>query len=193
MSSLRAQDPPQQRISGDERDFVTMAEPLRQSFSVVFGPAEPFQRGERLRHDMPTLFSMYVNDLPSAITCAADTILYADDTTIYAYSKSVSELTKLLTSAIKEVDKWMTSNQLRLNIAKSKCMLLHSSRRKNVPPLQLNYNIVKILNKSGGLNCWDCGSTRTLPRTTMLVVLCLKFLGRLIYSHISPGFYLNVC
>ena len=88
----------------------------------------------------PTLFSMYVNDLPSAITCAADTILYADDTTIYAYSKSVSELTKLLTSAIKEVDKWMTSNQLRLNIAKSKCMLLHSSRRKNLPPLQLNYN-----------------------------------------------------
>ena len=34
----------------------------------------------------------------------------------------------------------MTSNQLRLNIAKSKCMLLHSSRRKNLPPLQLNYN-----------------------------------------------------
>ena len=71
-----------------------------------------------------TLFSMYVNDLPSAVTCAADTILYADDTTIYAYSKSVSELMKLLTSAIKEADKWMTSNQLRLNIAKSKSTLL---------------------------------------------------------------------
>ena len=51
MSSLRAQDPPQQRISGDERDFVTTAEPLRQPFSAVFGPAEPFWRGELLRRD----------------------------------------------------------------------------------------------------------------------------------------------
>ena len=45
MSSLRAQDPPQQRISGDERDFVTTAEPLRQPFFAVFGPAEPFWWG----------------------------------------------------------------------------------------------------------------------------------------------------
>ena len=51
MSSLRAQDLPQQRISGDERDFVTTAEPLRQPFSAVFGPAEPFWRGELLRRD----------------------------------------------------------------------------------------------------------------------------------------------
>ena len=33
--SMRAQDPPQQLISGDERDFVTMAELLRQPFSAV--------------------------------------------------------------------------------------------------------------------------------------------------------------
>ena len=53
MSSPRVQDPPQQRISGDERDFVTTAEPLRQPFSAVFDPAEPFRRGELLRHDSP--------------------------------------------------------------------------------------------------------------------------------------------
>ena len=57
MSSLRAQDPPQQRISGDERDFVTTAEPLRQPFSAVFGPAEPFWRGELLRRDRPSCHS----------------------------------------------------------------------------------------------------------------------------------------
>ena len=45
MPSLRAQDPPRRRISGDERDFVTTAEPLWQPFSAVFGPAEPFRRG----------------------------------------------------------------------------------------------------------------------------------------------------
>ena len=53
MSSLRAHDPPQQRISGDERDFVTTAEPLQQPLSAVFGLAEPFRRGELLRHDRP--------------------------------------------------------------------------------------------------------------------------------------------
>ena len=53
MSSLRAQDPPQQQISGDERDFVTTAEPLQQPFSAVFGPAEPFRRRVLLRHDKP--------------------------------------------------------------------------------------------------------------------------------------------
>ena len=51
MSSLSAQDLPQQRISGDERDFVITAEPIRQPFSAVFGPAEPFRRGELLRRD----------------------------------------------------------------------------------------------------------------------------------------------
>ena len=55
LSSLRAQDPPQQRISGDERDFVTTAEPLRQPFSAVFGPVEPFWRGELLRRDRPKI------------------------------------------------------------------------------------------------------------------------------------------
>ena len=54
MSLLSAQDLPQQRISGDKRDFVTTAEPIRQPFSAVFGPAEPFRQGELLRHDMAT-------------------------------------------------------------------------------------------------------------------------------------------
>ena len=53
MSSLRAQDSPQQRISADDRDFVTMAEPLRQPFSAIFGLAEPFWQGELLHHDKP--------------------------------------------------------------------------------------------------------------------------------------------
>ena len=51
MSSLSAQDIPQQQISGDERDFVTTAEPIRQPLPAVFGPAEPFRRGELLRRD----------------------------------------------------------------------------------------------------------------------------------------------
>ena len=59
MSSLSAQDLPQQQILGDERDFVTTAEPIRQPFSAVFGLVEPFRLGELLRRDSTNAIMCY--------------------------------------------------------------------------------------------------------------------------------------
>ena len=45
----------------------------------------------------PTLFSLFVNDLPKVIT-GATTLLFADDTTIYAIGKDVASIAESLTT-----------------------------------------------------------------------------------------------
>ena len=47
----------------------------------------------------PTLFSLFVNDLPKVIT-GATTLLFADDTTIYAIGKDVASIAESLTTAL---------------------------------------------------------------------------------------------
>ena len=47
----------------------------------------------------PTLFSLFVNNLPKAIT-GATTLLFADDTTIYGIGKDVASIAETLTSAL---------------------------------------------------------------------------------------------
>ena len=86
----------------------------------------------------PTLFSMYINDLPESIA-PADSVLFADDTTIYTSGTSVGEINAKLNSAMSRISSWMSMNGLTLNASKTKVMLIHSPR-KHVPPLNVTYN-----------------------------------------------------
>ena len=79
----------------------------------------------------PTLFSLLVNDLPKATT-GATTLLFADDTTIYAIGKDES-----LTSALHLASEWLCDNHLSLNVQKTKTMLIHSAWRVDLPPLSV--------------------------------------------------------
>ena len=85
----------------------------------------------------PALFSLFVNDLPEAIT-GATTLLFADDTTIYAIGKDVASIAESLTSALHLANKWLCDNHLSLNVQKTKTMLIHSARRVNLPPLSVH-------------------------------------------------------
>ena len=66
----------------------------------------------------PTIFSLLVNDLPKAIT-GATTLLFADDTTIYAIGKDMTFIAETLTSALHLASEWMCDNHLRLNVQKT--------------------------------------------------------------------------
>ena len=81
----------------------------------------------------PTRFSLFINDLPKAIT-GATTLLFADDTTIYAVGKDVASIAKSLTSALHLATEWLCDNHPSLNVQKTKAMLIHSARRTNLPP-----------------------------------------------------------
>ena len=81
--------------------------------------------------------SLFINDLPKAIT-GATALLFADDTTIYAVGKHIVSIAKSLTSALHLAAEWLFDNHLSLNIQITNAMLIHSARRANLPPLSVH-------------------------------------------------------
>ena len=96
------------------------------SFSPLGFPTTGVQQGSVLG---PSLFSAFINDLPSVLP-ADSVVLFADDTAIYITSSNLSSLNSSLQQCLDATSLWMASNGLQLNASKTKCLLLHSSRRK---------------------------------------------------------------
>ena len=86
----------------------------------------------------PTLFSLFINDLPSVLPPEC-TVLFADDTTIFLVGNNCSLLSSSLQSCLDLASSWMTNNGLKLNAVKTKCMLIRSPRtRVDPPPLHIH-------------------------------------------------------
>ena len=65
----------------------------------------------------PTLFSLYVNDLPKLIEFSVR--LFADYTIIIMSDNSLDILSNTANNQTKIIDKWLTSKKLILNISKT--------------------------------------------------------------------------
>ena len=76
----------------------------------------------------PSLFSAFINDLPSILP-QDSTVLFADDTTIYIVSDSLPTIQSSLQLCLDLANLWLQRNGLRINAAKTKSMLIHSSRK----------------------------------------------------------------
>ena len=76
----------------------------------------------------PTLFSAFINDLPSVLPLNS-TVLFADDTTIFIVSDDICSLHSSLQTCLNLANLWLQRNGLRLNTLKTKSMLIHSSRK----------------------------------------------------------------
>ena len=72
----------------------------------------------------PVLFLTFINDLP--LYDYTDIDLFAGDTTLIASSdlKNVQQQNEKLSSSATQVDNWANANNLPLNHAKSKVMLI---------------------------------------------------------------------
>ena len=70
----------------------------------------------------PTLFLIYINDLP-LVSSVLKFILYADDTTLlYSYPSAVNPSATLQTE-LNKVSNWLYSNQLKLNTKKTQAII----------------------------------------------------------------------
>ena len=58
----------------------------------------------------------------------------------FVAGSSIAEISATLSSAITAAYDWFLSSGLRLNVAKTKCMLLHSSRRIPTSALDVQLN-----------------------------------------------------
>ena len=59
----------------------------------------------------PTLFALYTNDLPSAVT-SGSVFMYADDTTVYCIGDTVDNTVTSLNNALSELNGWCIQNSL---------------------------------------------------------------------------------
>lgn len=78
----------------------------------------------------PILFTLYVNDLPSAVTCDR-VVMYADDTCFISAANNQFELQNKVQSSIDEFSSWCHDNSLCLNANKSQYMVFHTSQGNN--------------------------------------------------------------
>ena len=67
----------------------------------------------------PTLFSLFVNDLPSSMK-SGSVYLFADDVTIYCIKKTADEAVAQLAKALDELYDWSILNRLTRIRKKSK-------------------------------------------------------------------------
>ena len=73
----------------------------------------------------PTLFLIFINDISEYIkngTCN----IFADDVVIYVNAKNTDEVNRRLQDNLNEVNKWYLKNRLRINVEKTKVLLLKS-------------------------------------------------------------------
>ena len=80
----------------------------------------------------PTLFALYTNDLPSAVT-SGSVFMYADDTTVYCIGDTVDNTVTSLNKALSELNSWCLENSLTPDSAKCEAMLL--MRKPHIGPL----------------------------------------------------------
>ena len=71
----------------------------------------------------PTLFTLFNNDLPSAVR-SGSTFMYADDTSIFCVGQSADLAIDLLNKALQEVYRWCLVNRLTPHPGKSEAMII---------------------------------------------------------------------
>ena len=78
-----------------------------------------------------TLFALYTNDLPSAVT-SGSVFMYADDSTVDCIGDTVDNTVTSLNKALTELNSWCLENSLTPHSAKREAMLL--TRRPHIRP-----------------------------------------------------------
>jgi len=87
----------------------------------------------------PLLFSIYVNDLPIAIS-STDINMYADDMKLHFSHSDFSVMENTLQADVECVSSGLIVNRLKLNLTKSLCMLVGSCQRTKGMNLTLTLN-----------------------------------------------------
>jgi len=78
----------------------------------------------------PMLFLIYINDLARSISKLANTILFADDTSIIISSSNQENFKTNINSVMKEIMIWFQSNMLTLNCNKTHFLQFLTTNKK---------------------------------------------------------------
>ena len=84
----------------------------------------------------PLLFLLYINDLPMALSDNANSVLYADDTSVIITHPNPDDYAKNVNKIFSEVSTWFSNNLLSINHKKKTTYL--QFRTKNSPKLDFD-------------------------------------------------------
>ena len=113
------------------------------------------------------MFSIYINDLPRTINKYAESVLYADDTSIIIANTYVHEYKHNIKLAMHEINNWFVNNLLTVNYNKTYFLQFFTKKQKEVPlqivtgnSLLINSNSTKFLglmidSKSTSMLTWE--------------------------------------
>lgn len=145
----------------DRSAVVTVSNLGKQSYSAPFEVKTGVPQGSILG---PLLFLIFMNDLHLSLNMGK-LIQYADDTTLILASKSLIELSQIITVAVQTMEQWCARNNMLLNCNKT-----------NILHFTLNTTVASLL-------VWNHGRSMPLTSTT-------KFLG--VYFSSSCGYGAHV-
>ena len=77
----------------------------------------------------PLLFLIYVNDFPKCLTTEKP-LMFADNTNVFFSKKTFKKLFVVANQQLKNIDNWLTSNKLSLNIDKTNHIIFHTLHSK---------------------------------------------------------------
>ena len=87
----------------------------------------------------PLLFLIYNNDLNQALKfCKVH--LFADDTNLIHFSKSVYRLNKYVNLDLKNLTYWLNANRISLNVKKTELVIFNHQRKKLDSPIKIKLN-----------------------------------------------------
>ena len=96
----------------------------------------------------PTLFTLFTNDLPSAVR-SGSLFMYADDTSIFCIGQSADLAIALLNKALQEVYRWCLVNRLTPHPGKSEVMIISKKTIMGpLPPLLLRDSVLRYVTKT---------------------------------------------
>ena len=77
----------------------------------------------------PVLFTLYINDIAQILN-HSKICLFADDTVIYYAHKNIEVAAEAIQQDLHEIDRWMDSNKLTINIRKTQYMIISGHHKK---------------------------------------------------------------
>ena len=90
----------------------------------------------------PLLFCVFINDLPMCLTrLSLQCDLFADDGTLNTTSGNIDDMRRDLQQNLNDISGWCCRNQMALNPAKTKCMLMATRQKHQKQQLSLNLNL----------------------------------------------------
>lgn len=92
------------------------------------------------------LFLIYINDIEKVVK-RSSILLFADDTLLYSICDTKQQCIDNINFDLNNLDKWFKMNKMKLNIDKSKCMVLNSNFNDNDKIHINNDNDIEVVNE----------------------------------------------